>query len=232
MTPLQVAIALGVQFAAALAIGGLALRRRAHLARFFGVYLVVGLATDVMMMSWPSQFYVWHFWLFRQTILDVLKILIAVELAYRIFMGFPGAAHTTRSVLFLLLLGTLVAVLALPNEAAHHDRSGYYLGELRPRVEMAAVWMLTALAGLVVWYRIPLHPFHKAIMQGFVPYLVVFSTMLKLVAQYGWSRYLTALGPVAYLIACSWWAWASWRPEPAYDVDPELVARLQPWRAS
>jgi len=67
-------------------------------------------------------------------------------------------------------------------------------------------------------------------MLGFVPYLVVFSAVMKLVAEYGWSHWLTTLGPVAYLLTCSWWAWTAWRAEPALEADPLLIARLQPWR--
>jgi hypothetical protein len=87
---------------------------------------------------------------------------------------------------------------------------------------------MTALALLVVWYRIPLLPFQKAILVGFVPYLVVFVSLLNVLRHHGWQvrEWVNLLDATAYLGAASWWAWAAWRPEESYAVSPAVARRL------
>jgi hypothetical protein len=229
VTAVQLTIFHLVQLALALALAGLILRGRARLCYTFTTYLAAVLLTELLVNLWPGQFWAWSFWHFRQAVFDGLKLGIAFELAYWIFLGFPGAAHSARSVILLILVGILLAIVALPNEQGQ-DPGGFLFGTLRPRLEIGAAWIFTALTGLVQWYRIPLHPQHKAIMIGFVPYLVVFSAVTKLVTEYGWSYWLITLDPAAYLVTCSWWAWTAWRREAVLDADPKVVARLQPWR--
>jgi len=229
MTVWQTVVGALVTLAIALAVAGLSIRGHARYCRAFTAYLVFVLVTDLLVMSWPDRFWTWPFWFFQQTMADVLKIVVALELAYWIFLGFPGAARSARGVLLLLLVATLLAVVALPNEASR-DTRGYLIGSLRPRLQIGALWVFTALAGLVRWYRVPLHPMHRTIILGFVAYLTIFGTFLHLVADYGWSRHVETAEPIAYLAACSWWAWEGWRREPALDADAAVVARLQPWR--
>jgi len=229
VTPLQLTLLHLIQLALALALAGLFLRRRARLCRSFAIYLAIVLVSELLIGIWPERFWVWSFWLLRQTVFDAVKLLIALELAYWIFYGFPGAAQNARTIIFVLLAATFAAVLVLPNEQGR-DPSGFLFGTLRPRLEIGAAWIFTALAALVQWYRIPLHPLHRGIMIGFVPYLVVFSAVTKLIAEYGWKDWLAALDSPAYLVTCCWWVWTAWRHEAVLEADPALVARLQPWR--
>lgn len=229
MTDLQVAILISVAAAVGVALVGLVARRHTRVCRAFVSYLAVVFVFDIALAGWPSRWWTWEGWLWRHTILDVLKIAVALELAYWVFLGFPGAAKSVRATVFLLLLGTLAAVLVLPADVAR-DKDGFLLGSFRPRMEMASAWLFTATAGLVRWYRVPLHPIHRAIILGFVPYLVVFSSVMKLIIDYGWSRYIAMADPWAYLAAACWWAWSAWQSEPPVDVEPALMERLWPWR--
>jgi hypothetical protein len=226
LTPVQTSIALAVAALVAIALAGLVARGHVRISRSFGAYLAYVLVYDLLVTLWPARFWNWYFWHFGHTVMDALKIAVALELAYWIFLGFPAAAQSARAVIFLLLVGTLATVLALPNEAGQ-DAGGYLFGTLRLRFEIGAAWIFTALAGLIQWYRLPVHPLHSGIMYGFVPYLLVFSTVMRAVADYGWSQWLVTIEPAAYLAACGCWAWTAWRPAPV--VGP-AVALLQPWR--
>ena len=79
----------------------------------------------------------------------------------------------------------------------------------------------------------PIHAYHKAILLGFVPYLLVFTILLRMLRHYGWDilPFVQSAEPAAYLLLMGWWAWAAWEPEGVPDVSPEVLHRLQPWRA-
>ncbi len=224
---------MSVALTASLALAGLFLRGHVRIARMFASYLAFVVFCDITLALWPGL-WTWEGWLFRHTMYDLLKLGIAIEVAYLVFLGFPGAAQSARAVLFLFLAGTLVAVLAMPTDPSSYGQR-FLVGEFRPRIENGLAWLFTMTAALVVWYRIPLHPIHRAIMVGFVPYLVVFTTIMRLVLEYGWKGwggYLMALDPWAYLSAAIWWAWACWQRVPELEASPEVVARLWPWKAT
>jgi hypothetical protein len=223
MTLVQTVVAWTAMLAVALALAGLMLRGHARLCRAFTAYLTFVLSYGILATAWQDEFYTMPFWLFEQFVLDVLKIAIALEIAYWTFLGFEGARDMAKGALFLLLVGTLVAVLALH----HEDAEGVVLLGIEPRMGTATVWLFTALAALIAWYRIPAHPVHMGIMIGFVPYLVVFTAVMRFMAAFGRGETLATLEPAAYVLACVWWANVAWRPAPV--VDP-VVARLQPWR--
>jgi hypothetical protein len=107
------------------------------------------------------------------------------------------------------------------------------LGSLRLRLEVGVAWTFAAIAALVRWYDIPLSSIHRSIILGFVVHLFVFSTLLETIAAHGfaWAAPLITLSPAAFLAVSCWWAWTAWRPEPALEVAPELMAVLQPWRS-
>jgi hypothetical protein len=213
--------------AAALGLAGLLLRGNARFCRVFTCYLGVMVVIETAVTIWPGVFWTWRFWLLKQVAYDMLKIATALELAYWIFLGFPGAGRVARGVVFLFLGATLVAVLAMPATPATTE---FTLASLRARLEVGTAWTFTALAALVRWYRIPLHPMHRAIIFGFVSYLMVFSTALKLAADTGLMKYLAVAQPPAYLAVCCLWAWAAWQREAVSDVNVDIVAQLQPWR--
>jgi hypothetical protein len=223
LTIAQTAVACLAQLAMALAVAGLLFRGHAGLCRAFVAYLTFALTCNVLITVWPDEFFTMPFWIFEQFVLDILKIAIGLEIAYWTFLGFEGARDMAKGALFLLLVGTLAAVLALH----HEDAEGVVLLGLQPRMATATVWLFTALAALIAWYRIPAHPVHMGIMVGFVPYLVIFTTVLRFMTAFGWGETLATLDPMAYAVACAWWAKMAWRPAPA--LDP-VLARLQPWR--
>jgi hypothetical protein len=230
MTVLQSAVTWIGEPLIAVILVGLLRRQHVRAARAFTVYVVVVLVTEVLITWWPDRFWTLRFWLFKQTLLDVLKIAVAIEIGYWIFRAFPGAAQSARALALLLLCVTFVAVLALPNDVGRDD-AGFAIGSVRPRLAIGGAWLFTALAALAEWYRVPLRPMHRAIIFGLGLHLVVFGAVLHAIVVYGWSRILVTVEPLVFVSILGWWAWTAWQPDRVPDVDPAVVARLQPWRS-
>ena len=229
MTVWQVLIAHVVKVLVLLTLAGIVARHRARLCWSFVAYLAVILVGNSLVSFWPDRFFAGWFWMLQQALYDALKMGIAVELAYRTFQAFPRAQTTARRVLFMLLLGTSLAVIGVPRDSSYPA----VFVELEPRVLTGTIWLLNGLALLVIWYRVPLRAYHKAILLGFVPYLLVFTTLLRLLQHYGWQvlPVVQSAEPAAYMLLVSWWAYAAWQPEAAPDLSPAATRALQPAHA-
>lgn len=229
MTPTQLLVAHAVKFLVFLALAGILTRRRAHLCWSFFGYLAAILACNSLVSFWPEHFFKPWFWILQHGLYDALKMGIAVELAFRTFQAFPRAKVTARRVLFGLLLVTSVALIGIPTTSNY----SVVVLEWQPRVLTGTIWLMNGLAILITWYRVPVHPYHKAVLLGFVPYLLIFTTLLSLLREGGWGMlpYIQVAEPVAYLALVGFWAYAAWRPETRPEASPAVVQLLQPWRA-
>jgi hypothetical protein len=234
MTSSQVLIAHAVKILVLLTLAGILTRHRARLCWSFVAYLVVVLTCNSLVSFWPARFFDAWFWIAQQALYDALKMAIAVELTYRTFQAFPAAQATARRVLFVLLILTSLALVGLPRAVAGGGPALYRatLLEWEPRVLTGTTWLLNALALMVIWYRVPLHRYHRAILLGFVPYLLVFTILLRLLLRYGWEilPIVQSAEPAAYMLLVGWWAYTAWEPEAVPDVSPALLQRLHPWR--
>jgi hypothetical protein len=229
MTALQRAIGDVGLMSLALILAGLARRGTVRTSRAFALYLGWMFVSSVLALLWPARFYTWTFWGFLQVSFAALELAILVELVYWIFLGFPGAALSARAVVLALLIATLCAVMMIP---VGDDASGPVMGALRARVQIGTAWGFAALAGLTLFYDIPVRPMHRAVMLGMTVKLVLFGEILQLLAEEErWEPILHSLQPAAFVAVACWWAWEAWRREPALTVDTELAAQLQPWRA-
>jgi len=229
VTTLQTTITYAGLVVVSLVLAGLIRRGTARTARAFSFYLAWMLAASVPAILWPARFYTWDFWVFRQISLDALELAILVELAYWIFLGFPGAALSARTVVLAFLVATFCAVMA----PVHADVSGPLMGALRARVEIGTAWGFAAISGLTLYYDIPVRRIHRAIMLGLVIKLVLLGEILQFLAERGprFEPIFRTIQPAAFVGIACWWAVEAWRREPAPTVDPELAAQLQPWRA-
>lgn len=165
-------------------------------------------------------------WRWQELVVDLLRLAMAVELALRIFRDFPGARATLRSVMILVGAVTLILIARAPHGAAvwfKHDRDAYeaFVSDLQPRVLNGAVWLFTGIAALVLWYRLPIHPFHKAVLLSYVPYLLVFTIAMKRLGDLGWERgwYIQYANQVAYAVLLAFWTHAAWRR----DSRPQVM---------
>ncbi len=209
---IQVVIAVAANALALAALVGLIVRRRWASCWAFTAYLVTVFVIGSLITVWPSQFYRLDFWLFKESAYGLLKFAIALELAYRTFHAFPGAEATARRVLFSVMVATSLAVFAVSSPNA--ELAGV-AGHVLPRVLNGTVWVFTAIAALILWYRLPVQPLHKAILVGFVPFLLVFTVAMNALNALGWQhQVVTSYGhTVAYVVLVGYWNVAAWQQE-------------------
>jgi hypothetical protein len=200
------------------AIAGLIVRHRTGVCWTFVVYLAVIAVADLLMLLWPHHFWWLWFYMGKEFIIDVLRLTVALELTYRTFRAFPSAGATARGVLLFVLMITLaIVLLGIGNLAPTEGMPvlGPLATRIQPRVLSGAIWLLTAVAGLILWYRLPVHPLHKAILVGLVPYLLVSSVSLNLIESHGWESRASVnhLHTLAFLLVLAYWTYAAWRPD-------------------
>jgi len=199
--------------ALAVLLTGVLVRRRYRAWYLFALFLGVMLASTLLMAMWPGQFYTRDFYQAKETALTLLRFSMALELAYRTFRAFPGARAALRWVLLFVLVVTFAAVAAVSRSGANYQS---FLGNLQPRVLYGSIWLFTAIAALILWYRLPVNPFCKSVLLGYVPYLLVFTLTMNVLGalgkadwERGWPvRYLNQLAYVALMLH---WARAAWR---------------------
>jgi hypothetical protein len=219
-------------------VAGLVVRHRIGVCLTFVPYLIAVALADLLVLLWPGYFYKQWFWLGSQNMNNVLRFAVALELTYRTFRAFPAARGTARFVLLLVLLATLGLVVGGTQDAAPvagGPSLAPMISRVQPRILNGTIWLLTAVAALILWYRLPVHPFHKAILTGLVPYLLIFTTALNLLETQGWQirEDVNYLYTGAYCLLLIFWAWAAWRrveaPVRAPEADgPDGVLRRVP----
>jgi hypothetical protein len=109
--------------------------------------------------------------------------------------------------------------------------------EAHARLSHATALLLIALGLLVLWYRVPVHRLHRAILRGLATYLLIFSSALRgFVEMLAPERralweLLTRLDGIAYVVMLAYWLWEAWRRVPEDDVrgSAAIEARLA-WR--
>jgi hypothetical protein len=211
MSAYQTTIAVMVLVTIPLVLAGLVARRRYDVAYTFTLYLSVVLVTELLIVLWPSVFYRKVFFLHKENAINALRFGVALELMYRTFRAFPSAHRTARKLFLVLIVLTLVMVLAVTGD---QPDANTLVNKVQPRVISATVWLLSALAGLILWYRLPVDTFQKAMLIGWVPYLLIFSAALNYVGDYG-PQFLDASNYVhtlAFQGLLLFWARAAWAP--------------------
>lgn len=233
MTPLQVLVGfLGVT-AGSLIVTGMLIRGWARFTVGFTFLMAFSIVVDSMILGWPSRFLTWDFWLFKQIVFDVLEVAAAIEIAYRACLGFPGAARTTRTVLFVILVATFVAVMVVPGD--HGVGPAALLTGLRPRFGLGIAWLFTATAYVIRFYDLPRHPMHLEIAVGMAINLSVFSLFVDRMSTidmaFASAEPWRTLVPAADTLICWWWVREAWRHAPELAKNQRAVlAQLQPWR--
>jgi hypothetical protein len=217
MSDLQLLVAHLVKLGLLALLAGMVLRGRLGLCWTFGLYVVAILVGNTLVTLAPQRFFNYSFWMLKQGVYDVLKMAIAIELAWRAFAAFPGAWRTARVVLLLIVASSSLSLAWLT------PRSYETLWEWQPSLVTAAVWLLTATALLVVFYQVPIGDWQRAIMLGLAPYLLVFVTWLSLLRRHGWAvrDEVSLVDALAYLGVVLFWTWAAWRRDaPGLAAEP------------
>jgi hypothetical protein len=191
-------------------IAGLVVRRRAGSCVSYVLYLGAVAAADFLLAAWPQRFWKRDFWIFKETIHNLLKLAIALELMVRVFHHFPTAYVSVRRAV-LVVVGVLAALIWSSLGAAVDYNA--VVGRLNPHVIDATVWLFVALGAYCLWYHLPLDAIHKAILFGFVPYLLFYSVVHRAIVALGWERgaALNSTAPFVYLAVLVYWARVAWR---------------------
>jgi hypothetical protein len=233
MSLIENAVALVGDVLILVAVLGILARRRYRICYTFLLYLSAVLVSDVLL---TFVLYTKLFWLLKEVLINALRFGVALELSLLTFRAFPGARSTARGIVLLLLVVTLVTVVAVSGDGNHSVGMApptveLIAGKIQPRLLNGTIWLFTAIAAVILWYRLPVDPFHKAILIGFVPFLLIFTSGLNILDSYGWDQrlrtYVNYAQTVAYSILAGYWARAAWMPAGAPIQAPEGVPALQ-----
>ncbi|MCL4820251.1 MAG: hypothetical protein KJ067_13970 [Vicinamibacteria bacterium] len=230
----QLLVALAVVLIVGLLLG--LVRRRTIRACYSWVgYLITVATAEVLILLWPSVFWTWHFWVGKELLLGLFKLGLGLEIGALAFRRFPGARSVARGMAALTLAGT--ALLLLQGSGKEMSSLAAVALEAHARLSHATALLLVALGLLVLWYRVPVHRLHRAILRGLATYLLVFSSALRGFVEMlapdrrGLWEALTRLDGVAYIVMLSYWLWEAWRvsPDDSLRGSAAIEARLA-WR--
>lgn len=193
-----------------LTLSGLVVRGRWSQWYAFTLYLPVVSGFSLAYVVLPGL-WTWEVWFVQENVLNALRFAVALELAARTFRAFPGARSTLRPILLLVLIVTFAMIAAFPWSAVDYLS---FLEELQPRLLNGAVWLFTAIAALILWYRLPVARLHKSVLLAYVPYLLFELFFLRVFVARSWQ--VPALGymnQAAYLLLVAYWARVAWRAD-------------------
>jgi hypothetical protein len=195
-------------------LGTLLWRRHYRRLPLFVLYVAGVQVFNVVYMLHPT----WETYMLLQVVAAALRLGLALELTNGIFGAFPAAAVTARRVMLVLLVATAVTALATAPRDVTYTRMH---AESIPRMASAAIWMLSALAALVLWYRLPLAPLPRAILMGYAPYLLLFTILMSLLFENPSPRvrlWVGYLDPLAFFVLVNYWLRVAWRTVPESAV--------------
>jgi hypothetical protein len=220
MNPEVPTINLVIDLVVVVALIGLMVIGRWRLSVFFAAYLLWVLVRDILQNFWWERFYFQRFWLIGQSALDILKFGIALEVAWRTFGPFPGAADAAKKAAVLVLGLTAVSVASVPLANPQSTVFETAITTVHPRLNDGTIWLMAAILAIAKWYRVPLHRFHAAVLTGLALYLFFFTSILRIfvgrdlqIIRY----YFNVLDPVGFGLVTCWWVRVAWRSESGED---------------
>jgi hypothetical protein len=205
-------------------IVGIVKRGRFRLCRMFLLFLVAVFVTDALAIFW-ERLWIGDVWLWREALHNVLRYAVAFELAYFAFRSFPGARSTARALLLLLLSTTLFSVVFAVWEFSKSIATNYdeIIGQIQLPQLIGVIWLLMGISIVILWYRLPVDRMHKAILLGWIPYLLIFSVGLERAAAWGWRTNIELVNYFttgAYFLLLAYWTHAAWAPAGATARAP------------
>jgi hypothetical protein len=215
---------------------GLCVRGRLRLGYSFPAYVLAVLVLSSLIGLRPERFRTWSFYWGKESVYSVLKVAVALELTVRVFQAFPAAQRAAKGALLVVSAITVAAVWAAsPDPALSRGGQAQWADlvlALYPRITNGTAWLFGALFAVILYYRLPLHPLHKAIAFGFMAYLLLLTLALDQLkrTEFGALRLMSYVSSLGYALVAGYWAWVAWRPDDPPPVASEVVERLQPWR--
>jgi hypothetical protein len=224
MSITEQAIAWSVIVGLLLTLIGLIARRRYSDCWSFVGYLAIVTTCEFLICCWPARFWAPTFWLIKQGAYDVAKILVAIELAWRVARDFPGALQTAK-VASLFILAIATGLIATMPWSPRYDS----MAEWHPPVLLSITALFALTAILVLWYRLPIRHWQRTLIMSFSGYLLAFTGFYNILRLKGWQAidWFSHADIITYLAVVLWWALASWRREPRLMTVPRAAAQLE-----
>jgi hypothetical protein len=206
---------------------GLGVRGSWRVCPGFVLYLVGVLGADAVVAVSPVH-YRWDFWLATEILHAALKLVLVAELAWRMFARLPGARPAVAAALLAVLVATLLAVLA----AAPGREPEVVAQTALPRVLHGTAWAFGVLFAATLWFHLPVHALHRAVLRGLVPYLLASTVGMDVLRTFGWGvRPALVYGyTMAYQVVLLYWNAVVWKRPEVPPAAPGVVQALQPWR--
>ncbi len=123
-------------------LAGLVVRRRVPACWSFALYLAAVGVADLLIALWPETFWRHDFWILKESVHNLLKLAVALELMVRIFQPFPSAYAAARRGVIVVVAG--LGALIWFSLAGGTDYVAV-VGRLHPHVNDGTVWLLVAL---------------------------------------------------------------------------------------
>jgi hypothetical protein len=230
VTTLQALLAYLAPVPLVVVVAALIARRRAARCWAFFAHVLAAMIGPLLMVRWPEQFWNYPFYSVKETVQFVLLAFVAFEMWRRTFAALPRARVRVGFLLLGGLMATAAAVLTIPI-----DRPGYdtVVTIEVPRMHAGNLALFALMAFGVRWYRVPVHPFYRAVLGGLGIALTVDVLSTSLL---GWLLVpdpalivVSHLNAGTYVLVSLWWAWSAWRPE---RVPEPIISTLQPWAQS
>src|SRR6185436_4225009 len=162
---------------------------------------------SLFQVVWPHRFHTPDFWQWKETGLNAARFGMALELAFRIFRAFPSAFAVLRRLVIIIVIVTAAAVIVTVQNSPAHDMYNTFVGKIDPVLLNGTVWLFVAMAVLIMWYRLPVLLFYKAILLSYLLYLLIFTIALKKLGTLGGERGVAFqyLHQLAYLVLVAYW---------------------------
>jgi len=230
VTPLHRGIAVAAHITFLVVALGLVVRRRWTLSGFFAAYIAFVLVINPMVVWWPDRFFRRWFFLVILPAMDVLKLGIGLEVAWRTLRPFPGARSASLRVVLAVLAATAISA-AFVLMGADIGEFAVATGQLFPRIKTGTICLMAATLVVARWYHVPVHPFHSALLTTFVLYLGFLSVELWLWnGGRGWLgeelALLNTVDAAADFVTATCWAYVAWRPDSATVLAYNQTLRM------
>jgi hypothetical protein len=172
----------------------------------------------------------WDFYLAKESLVAALKVVLAMELYVRLFAGLPGARRLANIPLLASLLLTLGFLWGAEFKA---DPVKLYQ-TIIPIANDGTTLVLSTILGLATWFKVPAPPLHRAILRGFVAFLLVYTLSIHLFAAVGWQgrTFVSFVSGFSYDLLLIYWLFAVWRRRPGDPAPPAVMRRLRTWASS
>jgi len=189
---------------------GLLRRGKASQCFTFSAYAFAATVFTALILAFPEHYSPGAF-LIKQGIYDSLLFGMSLEMAFKVFSAFRGIADRVRALLAVAVTASTLAVVFLtPPNPMYAD-----LSRFQPGITTGGIWCLVFVALLIVWYQIPVPAFTRAIILGYVPYLVVFVVCTDFIGRLGWGAIggINVANALAYDTVAGYLAYAAWRKD-------------------